>query len=54
MAAFNSIEDRDAIEAAGPYEGLDLPKTLYGYLTRTRDRGASSAEVPYDVKSRTA
>lgn len=52
MAAFNSIEDRDAIEAAGPYEGLDLPKTLYGYLTRTRDRVPQRPAISFQILSK--
>lgn len=56
MYNLDTTADRDAIEAAGAYDTLDLPKTIYGYLTRTRDRvpdrPAISFQLLSDPKSR--
>ena len=52
MASFDSIADRDAIEAQGSWEALGLPKTLYGYLTRTRDRVPDRPAISFQILSK--
>ncbi|MRX50761.1 acyl-CoA synthetase [Paracoccus sp. S-4012] len=52
MPPFDSLADRDAIEAAAPWDSLDLPKTLYGYLTRTRDRFPDRPAVSFQILSK--
>ncbi|MBU2956303.1 acyl-CoA synthetase [Paracoccus sp. 1_MG-2023] len=38
MGKFSTYEDRDRIEREGPYEGRDLPITIYEFLSRTAAR----------------
>ena len=55
MTRFSSYDDRNALEAAMPYEARDLPVTLYGFLARTAerypDRPAISFQLLADPKS---
>ncbi|WP_282602376.1 acyl-CoA synthetase [Paracoccus sp. PARArs4] len=38
MGKFSTYDDRDRIENEGPYEGRDLPVTIYEFLSRTAAR----------------
>ncbi|MEP2641001.1 acyl-CoA synthetase [Roseobacter sp.] len=48
---FAGIEDRNAIEAAMPWEDRDLPKTLYGLLSRTAEKYPTHNAVSYQILS---
>lgn len=56
MSRFASIADRDRIEAEMPYADRDLPKTIYAFLSRTRElypqRQALGFQLLSDPKSR--
>ena len=48
---FNSVADRDHIEAEASWESLDLPATVYGMLGRTRDRHAQRPALSFQITS---
>ncbi|WP_306131758.1 acyl-CoA synthetase [Roseivivax marinus] len=48
---FASFADRDAIEAEMPWASRDLPKTLYGLLSRTATRFPDRPAVSYQIFS---
>lgn len=52
MANYCSMEDRNAIQAEMPWEDRDLPKTVYGMLTRTRDKYGTQNAVTYQITSK--
>ncbi len=49
--SFAGIEDRDAIEAAMPWEDRPLPKTVYGLLSQTAERFPNHNAVSYQIFS---
>jgi len=49
--SFNSVADRDAIEAEASWDALDLPATVFGLLTRTRERHAARAALSFQITS---
>ncbi|MDO5622274.1 MAG: acyl-CoA synthetase [Paracoccus sp. (in: a-proteobacteria)] len=49
MGRFASVEMRDEIEAEKPYEARDTAKTIYGFLTRARDRFANRPAVSFQL-----
>ncbi|MFI0396661.1 acyl-CoA synthetase [Paracoccus jiaweipingae] len=51
MGRFTTIEDRDAIEAEKPYEARDTAKTIYSFLTRTRDRHGDRPAISFQLFS---
>ena len=51
MSDFNSVADRDAIEAEASWEALDLPATVYGLLRRTRDRFPDRPAISFQLTS---
>ncbi len=51
MVPFGSDADARAIEAEMPWEDRDVPTTLYGALTRTRDQYPTGAAVSYQIQS---
>ncbi len=51
MAAFASYDDRNAIQAEMPWADRDLPKTLFGLLTRVRDRHGSRPAASFQLLS---
>ncbi|MEO9650760.1 MAG: acyl-CoA synthetase [Roseobacter sp.] len=48
---FAGLDDRNAIEAEMPWQDRDLPKTLYGMLSRTAARHPQSRAVSYQIMS---
>jgi acyl-CoA synthetase (AMP-forming)/AMP-acid ligase II len=48
---FASVADKYRIEGEMPWEKRDVPKTLYGLLTRTKERHGSKAAVSYQIFS---
>lgn len=48
---FNSVADRDRIEAEAAWETLDLPATVYGLLGRTRDRHGQRPALSFQITS---
>ncbi|MFV0385283.1 acyl-CoA synthetase [Paracoccus sp. (in: a-proteobacteria)] len=51
MGRFRHYDDRNAIEAAMPYQARDLPKTLYALLARTADRFPDRPAVSFQLLS---
>ncbi len=51
MGTFATVADRDAIQNAMPWEARDLPATLYGLLTRTRDRHPRRPALSFQLQS---
>ncbi|MBD3678934.1 MAG: acyl-CoA synthetase [Rhodobacteraceae bacterium] len=51
MGNYASIEDRNAIEAEMPWEDRDLPKTVWGMLSRTADTHGARKAVSYQLTS---
>lgn len=49
--SFASMEDRNAIEQEMPWEKRDVAKTMYEFLTRTRDRFPDRPAVSYQLTS---
>lgn len=49
--SFASMEDRNAIEQEMPWEKRDVAKTMYEFLTRTRDRFPNRPAVSYQLTS---
>jgi fatty-acyl-CoA synthase/long-chain acyl-CoA synthetase len=49
--AYAGIEDRKAIEAEGPYEDRDLPKTLHQMLSKTAAKFPNHNAVSYQIFS---
>ena len=48
---FAGIEDRNAIQAEMPWEGRDLPTTLYGMLSQTATKFPNHNAVSYQIFS---
>ena len=48
---FAGLDDRNAIEAEMPWENRDLPKTLYGMLSRTAAKFPGHKAVSYQIFS---
>lgn len=51
MGAFANIDDLKRIEAEARWEDRDLPRTLYGLLTRAKDSFGDKAAVSYQITS---
>ena len=51
MSKFANVADRVAIEAEGAWDSLDLPKTLYQFLSNAKDKYGSSSAVSYQLTS---
>ena len=51
MSRFVSIADRDRIEAEMPYADRPLPKTIYGFLSATRDRHPTRPALAFQLLS---
>ncbi|SNT68671.1 acyl-CoA synthetase [Paracoccus seriniphilus] len=51
MGNFRHYQDRDDIEAEGPYEDRDLPKTIYAMLSRTADRFGDRPAISFQLLS---
>lgn len=51
MGSFTGTADRDRIEAEGPYADRDQPATIYGMLTRTRDRVPDNLAIGFQLFS---
>lgn len=51
MSRFISYDDRNAIEAAMPYEARELPKTLYGFLSHTAQRFPERPAISFQLLS---
>ena len=51
MKNFANVADRDAIEAEGAWGTLDLPTTLYQFLTQAKDKFGTSNAVSYQLTS---
>jgi fatty-acyl-CoA synthase len=50
-AAFASVADRDAIEAAGPWAGRDVARTLYEFLSRAKAAHGGKPAVTFQLLS---
>ena len=48
---FATFADRDSIEAEMPWSSRDVPKTLYGLLSRTAERFPDRPAVSYQIFS---
>ncbi len=48
---YSGMEDRNAIEAEMPWEARDVPKTLYGQLTKTTDKFPNHNAVSFQLLS---
>ncbi|MBC7155885.1 MAG: acyl-CoA synthetase, partial [Rhodobacteraceae bacterium] len=51
MSGYVNAADRDAIEAEMPWDARDVPATLYGQITRTRDRHGSRPAISFQLLS---
>jgi acyl-CoA synthetase (AMP-forming)/AMP-acid ligase II len=51
MAQYINAADRDAIEREMPWQERDVPATLYGFLTRTRDAHGERPAVSFQLQS---
>ncbi|MDB6177763.1 acyl-CoA synthetase [Paracoccus sp. Z330] len=51
MGNFRNYQDRDDVEAQGPYEDRDLPKTIYGMLSRTAERFGDRPAISFQLLS---
>jgi fatty-acyl-CoA synthase len=51
MGTYVTIEDRNAIEAEAPWEERDLPKTVWGMLSRTAAAHGANKAVSYQLTS---
>ena len=51
MGKFADVADRDRIEQEAAWEDRDLPKTLYQFLTGTRDKYGSNRALSYQITS---
>ncbi|HHL21927.1 MAG TPA: acyl-CoA synthetase [Aliiroseovarius sp.] len=51
MYSFSSKEDRDAIEAAKPWEDRDVPPSIYGVLARTTQKFGDRPAVSFQLTS---
>ncbi|MDO5529750.1 MAG: acyl-CoA synthetase [Paracoccus sp. (in: a-proteobacteria)] len=51
MARFTSIADRDAVENEKPYDERDVATTIYGFLTRTRDKFPHRPAISFQLLS---
>jgi acyl-CoA synthetase (AMP-forming)/AMP-acid ligase II len=51
MPTFATVADRDAIQNAMPWAARDVPPTLYGFLTRTRDRHGGRPALSFQLQS---
>ncbi|WP_085835380.1 acyl-CoA synthetase [Aquimixticola soesokkakensis] len=50
-ASFKNRADRDAIEAEMPWESRDLPRTMYEFITSTKDRFPERPAMSYQLLS---
>lgn len=48
---FAGLDDRNAIEAEGPWEDRDLPQTLYGMLSRTAAQHPNGNAISFQIFS---
>lgn len=51
MGKFATVADRDAIEAESAWADVDRPETLYGFLTRAKERYGNSNAVSFQLTS---
>lgn len=51
MTRFASVADRDRIEAEMPYAERDLPRTMYRFLTQTRERFPERQAIGFQLLS---
>ena len=51
MGKFSTYADRDRIEHEGPYEGRDLPVTIYEFLSRTAQRHPDRPALSFQLLS---
>ncbi|RJL14207.1 acyl-CoA synthetase [Paracoccus siganidrum] len=51
MARFNNSEDLKRVEAEMAYEARDLPKTIYGFLSRTAERFPDRPALTFQLLS---
>ncbi|PZO67086.1 MAG: acyl-CoA synthetase [Paracoccus denitrificans] len=51
MAKFVSAADRERIEGEMPYQDRDVAKTIYGFLTRVRDRVPDRPAISFQLFS---
>ncbi len=51
MSRFISYDERNAIEAAGPYAARDLPKSIYAFLTQTAQKFADRPAISFQLLS---
>ncbi len=51
MKTYASIEERNAIEAEVPWAERDLPKTVWGMISRTADQHGSRSAISYQITS---
>lgn len=49
MGRFSSFQDRDRVEAEGPYDDRGLPKTIYGFLSRTAERFPDRPAISFQL-----
>ncbi len=49
--SFTSVADRDAIQAEAAWDSIDTPATVYGVLTRTRDRFPDRPALSFQITS---
>ncbi|MBU3031531.1 acyl-CoA synthetase [Paracoccus marinaquae] len=51
MSRFSNYDDRNRVENEGPYEGRDLPRTLYGFLSSTAERFPERPAISFQLLS---